>query len=389
LRRLGLIALVSALLLSLGISALAQAIQNVELHGYMQNRFYSTESVSGRFVMERVSLQASAKLGEDGQAYVEMYIHPWLTDTVVGNKYAPPGSTPPAAGTQVTAEEFRTYLESAYVDLPLMGGRIRIGKGRQLNFGMTPSYPNRKISQYGILAETFTQDRIVGAQYARKSGIWDGGMTLFTDQSLGTRNIADIASNTKVVPHIVDKDVPGAVSGKLAVAGRIGVTTPCSRFHISGVTGALNPNQINWIGTAFGLASGENTNTDHNKWGFDAMYKTGSFLAQGEWYTGKFSLVGITGYQILFGYEPKDPGARRAYVRYAALNNDLAPQAPSASNPNALATWPNQQFTLALVQPIRKGVWVEVDWEKNSQRPPAGVSQIKDDVFFLELFTGF
>jgi hypothetical protein len=372
LRRLGLFALVLAVLLSVGGSAYAQAVQNVELHGYMQNRFYSTESVSGRFVMERVSLQASSKLGEDTQAYVEVYLHPWLTDQVVPGKY----------GGSVTTEEFRTYLESAYVDMPLGSGRIRIGKGRQLNFGMTPSYPNRKTSQYGILAETFTQDRIVGAQFAMKKDMWDGGVTLYTDQSVGTRSIGDIAGSTRVVPHLVDKDVPGAISGRLAVAGKVGVTTPCFKFHASAAVGKLDPNQIDFIGTTFGLFSGVNKNRDHNKYGLDASYKRGSFIAQSEWYTGKFSFVGISGYNFLVGYEPKDTSSRRAYIRWAALNNDWAPTTNSAS-------WNNQQLIMTIVQPIRKGIWAELDWEKNMQSPPAGSSQVKNDVLFLELFTGF
>lgn len=371
-RRTGFVAITLLVLLSFAGSAYAQAVQNVEIHGYLQNRFFATESVSGRFVMERVSLIATAKVGENGQAYVEYYIHPWLTDQVVPGKY----------GGSVTAEEFRNYLESAYVDLPMGSGRIRIGKGRQLNFGMTPNYPNRKTSQYGIIAETFTQDRIVGAQFAMKKGMWDGGLTLFTDQPLGTRNIGDIAGSTRVVPHIVDKDVPGAISGKLAVTGKVGITTPCFRFHGSACTGKLNAGQIDFVGTTFGLAAGANKNTDHNKFGFDAQFKRGPMVAQAEWYTGDFSFVKVSGYQFLLGYEPKDTNSRRAYVRWSALNNDWAPTA----NP---ASWANQQFTFGIVQPIRKGVWAELNWEKNMQTPPKGVSEIANDVLFLELFTGF
>lgn len=371
-RRTGLVALTLLVLLSFGAAVFAQAVQNVEIHGYLQNRFYSTESVSGRFVMERVSMIATAKVGDDGQAYVEYYIHPWLTDQVVPGKY----------GGSVTTEEFRNYLESAYVDLPMGSGRIRIGKGRQLNFGMTPSYPNRKTSQYGIIAETFTQDRIVGAQFAMKKGMWDGGLTLFTDQPLGTRNIGDIAGSAKVVPHIVDKDVPGAISGKLALTGKLGITTPCFKFHGSACTGKLNASQIDWVGTTFGLFTGVNKNRDHDKFGFDAQYKRGPIVAQGEWYTGKFSFVEITGYQFLVGYEPKDTTKRRAYLRWSALNNDWAP----STNP---ASWATQQLTLGVVQPIRKGVWAEVNWERNTETPPAGVAEIDNDVLFLELFTGF
>lgn len=369
-RKIGLFVIALALLLSLGSSVLAQAIQNVELHGYMQNRFYAPPSASARFVVDRLSLSASAKLGEDGQAYAEVYYHPWLTDQVVPGTY----------GGSVTTGEFRTYVESAYVDLPVGPGRLRLGKGRQLNFGMTPSYPNRKTSQYGIIAETFTQDRIVGAQFDVKRDMWDGGVTLYTDQSVGRRNIGEFAGAlpTDMVPHLVDKDVPGAISGKLAVAGRFGVNTPCFKIHASGATGGLNRNQIGFIASTFGLFS--TTDTSHSKYGLDATYSSGPFLAQAEWYTGEFSFVGISGYQVLVGYQPKD--GRRAYARWSALNNDWAPTTNAAS-------WNTQQFTLGIVQPIRKGVWAELNWEKNMESPPAGTSSIDNDLLFLEIFTGF
>ena len=179
--------LTAALLLSLAaLPALAQGVQNVELHGYMQNRFYSNEAYSARFVTERVSLSAVGQLGNDATGYIEVYMQPWLTDRSNLPSILSPGNT-------VTAEEYRIYLESAYVDLPLSAGRIRIGKGRMLNFGMTPTYPNRKTTLYGILAETFTQDRVIGAQYDQKLGTFDIGGTLYTDLQVENRGIGDFA----------------------------------------------------------------------------------------------------------------------------------------------------------------------------------------------------
>jgi len=145
----------ACLLMSLATGVVAQTIQNVELHGYIQNRFYVPQAASARFGIDRVSLSAKAAIGETMTGYVEIYHHPNL----------------PAVA---AAEQFRTYIESAYLEAPLGTGRIRMGKGTQLNFGITPAYPNRKTSQYGIIPETFTQDRIVGFQYTQKSGIFDG-----------------------------------------------------------------------------------------------------------------------------------------------------------------------------------------------------------------------
>lgn len=342
----------------------AQTTPSVELHGYMQNRFYAPPSASSRFVSERLSLSAVGKLTPDINAYAELYFHPWITDSVLA------------------AQQFRTYLESAYVDLPLGPGRVRVGKGRQLNFGLTPSYPNRKTSQYGIISETYTQDRIVGAQWSMKKGTVDGGLSLFTDQNLSTRGEGDFAGaipNVDTVPHLVDKDIPGSISGELAVSGRFGFTTPRWQGHVSAMTGQYSATQLGTINTAF--ATPTNTNTDHNKFGVDTIYSAGNFVAQGEWYTGNFSFLGITGYQVLVGYQPKDKD--RWYVRWAALNNDVAPIVGTPT------TYNTQQLTFAYVHPISRGVWIELDYERNLESVPTGGASIDNDLFFVELFTGF
>jgi len=353
---------------------MGQGVQNVQLHGYMQNRIYANPDSTTRIVTERISLSAVGQLGKDATGYIEMYIHPWMTDAVVPNTTTGTGS--------VTAEEFRTYLESAYVDLPFAGGRMRIGKGRQLNFGMTPSYPNRKTTQYGILSETFTQDRITGFQYDQKVGSFDMGASVYTDQDLGTRGEGDFAGSeaTKVVKHLVDKDIPGEISGKLAASAKVGWTMPCWQIHFSGATGKLNTNMLGAINSATAFNTPTNTNTDHNKYGVDAAWSKGALVAQGEWYTGTFSFLKITGYSALVGYQPKN--SRRYYVRYAALNNNVA---PTANAP----TWPTEQLTFGIVQPIRQGVWAELNYEKNMERPGGGAKDVDNDLLFVEFFTGF
>lgn len=351
------VAVVVALMMSLAASLCAQGLQNVELHGYMLNRFYANPDDSARFATERVSLSAVGQLGKDGTAYVEVYYHPWIPSVTA-------------------AEQYRTYLESAYVDLPLGVGRIRIGKGRQLNFGLTPAYPNRKTTQYGILSETFTQDRIQGFQYDVKRGTMDFGASLYTDQPVGTRDIGGYPGQEagKIVKHFVDKDIPSDVTGELAGSVKIGWNTPCLQAHISGAVGKLRQSDANIIAAAYDTTT---TDRDHNKYGADLVYATGPFVAQGEWYKGSFSFLDITGYSVLVGYQPKD--SRRVYLRYAALNNA---RSPLVSNP---LTWDTQQLTFGLVQPIRKGVWAELNYEKNME----SVGSVKNDLLFVEFFTGF
>lgn len=378
-KKLLVIAFVAALLMSLAaIPVLAQGLQNVELHGYMQNRFYANPDYSARFVTERVSLSAIGNFG-DATGYIETYIHPWLTDRTDLPAPLAPGHT-------VSADQFRIYLESAYVDLPMGAGRLRLGKGRQLNFGLTPSYPNRKTSQYGILAETFTQDRITGAQYSYKCAEFDIGATLYSDLQVLTRSIGDFSGANAgpgeigVVKHFVDKDDPANPSGALAASMRVGITKPNFQIHASGMTGGLDQADANFIASQYGIAADVNTDTAHNKYGVDGSYSVGPYVLQAEAYQGNFSFVKISGYQVLLGYQPKNK--QRFYVRWSALNNN---QAPKAAN----TTWDTQQFTVGFVQPIRKGVWVEINFEDNLETPPPGVPNRKNNLLFAELFTGF
>ncbi len=371
---------VAALLMSLAaMPAISQALQNVELHGYMQNRFYANPDYSARFVTERVSLSAIGNFG-DATGYIETYIHPWLTDRTDLPSPVQPGKT-------VSADQFRIYLESAYVDLPFAAGRLRLGKGRQLNFGLTPSYPNRKTTQYGILAETFTQDRITGAQYSFKCKAFDFGASLFSDLQVETRSIGDFwganagPGDIGVVKHFVDKDDPANPSGALAVSARLGITKPNFQIHVSGMTGGLSQADADFISSQYGYSAGDITDKTHNKAGIDAIYTCGPWVLQGEAYQGNFSLLKISGYQVLFGYQPKDKA--RFYVRWSALNNDLAPL--SSNQP----TWDTQQLTLGFVQPIRKGVWVEINYENNMEDPASGTPDRDNNLLFAELFTGF
>lgn len=359
------------LLIASAVGAFAQAIQNVEVHGYMLNRFYAPESGSARVVTERVSLSAQGQLGADGKAYIELYFHPWMTDDVL----------PSSANPRYTLEQYRTYLESAYVDLPLGAGRVRFGKGRQLNFGITPSYPNRKTTQYGIVSETFTMPRIVGLQYAQKFGNFDWGATLYQDYRMGNAKIGYFpnAPSNVFVPHFVNKDDNANLSSNLAGSIKLGLSSPCFSWHVSAAKGKLEAEDIAFIAAQYPSGTSDNSD-DHTMYGFDMMWSPSPFVLKGEWYSGDFSFLNITGYSFLVGYEPKDK--TRFYVRYETLNNDQ----PAVGNPY---TWDTQQLTFGIVQPIRKGVWVELNYEQNMEDPPVGTPGINNNLLFLEVFTGF
>ena len=365
-RRFPAILITAAIMLSLAvIPACAQGLSGVQLHGFMLNRMYFGEGDGAKFANERVSLNASSKVGDDGTAYVEVYFHQWMPDLVVGG------------GTKTAAEQYRTYLESAYVDLPLGAGRIRIGKGRGLNFGITPGYGNRKTTQYGILAETFTQDRLQGFQYYVKKNNMDFGVSLYTDFRIGNRKIGAYPGGpgANVVPHFVDKDDPANISDELGVSAKIGFSKPNFSAHISGARGQFRQDDANWIANQCGFLG--TSDRDHNKYGVDFKYKPGDFMLQGEAYEGNLSFVKVKGYSLLVGYEPA--GKNRAYLRYAAVSNDRAPLI------GLPYTYDLKQLTFGYVVPIRKGVWAEIEYEKNWE----SFDQVDNDLFFVEFFTGF
>ncbi len=346
----------------LGAAACAADFGPVQIHGYMQNRFYANPDSSARFATERVSLSAKAKTGENAETYVEVYFHPQL-----------PNALP--------AEQYRTYVESAYYDMALGTGRLRVGKGRQLNFGITPSYGARKTTQYGIVPETFTQDRTNGIQYYFTQNGWEGGASLYNDLRVGTRGIGDFPGALRTVPHISERDVPGSSTGNLAITAKIGQAMPNIKWHVSYMTGKLIQEDADalpkiWCpGVAF-----VNNDRDHNKWGVDTTYKNGSFFAQAEYYRGKFSCLKIDGLGLTVGYEPAS--GKKAYIRYGQLDNNQ----PSNANPT---TWETQQVILGYVYPIDKTVWAEFQYERNMEDSPAGIPSIDNDLLFVELFAGF
>lgn len=198
------LALAALVLLCVGLSAAlaAEGPPAVQIHGYMQNRGYFGPGANPEFRSERISVSATAALPDDSTGYVEVYYQPWA----------------PASG---------LYLESAYYETALGAGRIRVGKGRNFAFGITPSYGNRKTSNYGIVAEAITQDRIQGIQYLLKKGDLDFGASVHTSRGLGVRNIGEIPGDTlrnptHQVPHLSLRDPDGALRRKLSFSTRIG-----------------------------------------------------------------------------------------------------------------------------------------------------------------------
>lgn len=360
--RKGTVIVLTALLFAVVIGSVVHAVEvapGVKVSGYMQNRLYLAPGANPTFRSERISISATAALPNESTAYVEWYYHPSATGSGL-------------------------YLESAYYDTPIADGRLRIGKGRRLTFGITPAYPNRRTSNYGIFSETFTQDRIQGVQYVTQRGNLDFGISAHTALRLGVRNIGEIPGDTvrnadHQVPHLSLRDLPGDWSRKIEVASRIGSRWNNLRAGASLSVADLDNRDLDFL-KANDLVPVTATDNDRLMWGLDFTYKPSAFVVQGEWADAEASDLSLDGWNILLGWEP--PTGWKFFGRYAEKNIDVAP----TTNPR---TWDVEQIQLSAVQPLGKGLWLQYEYEINRESPPAGIGSVRNNLFFVELFTGF
>lgn len=357
------------------VSCIAHAIDvapGVQLHGYMQNRIYSAPAANPEFRSERISVSATAALPNESNAYVEVYYHPWASSSGL-------------------------YLESAYYDTKLGTGNIRVGKGRRLTFGITPAYPNRRTSNYGIVSEAFTQDRIQGAQYYVSRENLDFGISAQTAYRLGTRAVGEIPGDTvrnagHQVPQLAFRDIPGDLSNKAQVSARVG-----GRWESglkAGVSVSFNTLDARDLTNLTTSSSGNpltpgatpallvpTADDDVLTWGLDATFKKSNLVAQAEYYSSDISELNMTGWNVLLGWEP--PAGWRFYARYGDKTMD---DVIKSTNP---LSWDIRQISLSAVQPIRKGLWLQYEYEINGEDPAGGADSVRNNLFFVELYTGF
>jgi hypothetical protein len=354
----------------------AESTPAVQVHGYMQNRFYFAPGATPEFRPERISVSATAELPSNSTAYVEVYYHPWAS----------------ASG---------LYLESAYYETQLGPGKIRVGKGRRMTFGITPFHSNRKTSNYGIVSEAFTQDRIQGVQYMVQKGTLDAGIALHTGYRLGVRQIGEIPGDTErnklySVQHLCLRD-PASGSGtpdsrqnsKLELSMRIGgrwqnglkagVSAALGRIDDADLKNLTTsaPTNVLTPGGSPPLLPGATSKT-RRVLGFDFTYKhPEGFVAQGELYASKLSSLNYNAWNILVGWEP--PVGWRFFARYAQQNMG------AAANPANPLSRDTRQLSLSALQPLRKGLWMQYELELNTEKP----GKVRNNVFFAELFSAF
>jgi len=395
-------ALVVLLLLTavaIAAAAEAQGPPAVEVHGYMQTRYYVNTTVNATMdsetgviteeqedssvETERISLSGLARLDGGRTAYAEIYIHPTLANS----------------------HESFLYLESCYLDIPAgPGAKFRVGKGRSLAFGIVPAYGNRKISNYSPLAETFTMDRALGIQYTQTRGRDSLAFGIFNSQRPGARLIgvaadsqSDLGSTAwTTVTHLTARDSPTRRSGELEASIRYGRQMGDTNMGFSARGGALDDTDAAYLAGKFGSAyTGNQTRIAY---GVDATYKSAPVYGTLEYYVGSTGGIDHNGWSIQLGAEPKADGTgllgglasvcKGLFVHYGQLDIDV----PAAIGNTV--TWDTTQLSVSYVLPLNNRFgnlpkWIQFEYERNDEEAPGTASEIPNNLFFVELFTSF
>ena len=279
------------------------------------------------------------------------------------------------------------YLEHAYLGiegLPL-NGMLYIGQTRNYAFGLTPSYGNRKTTNYGIVSDAFTHDRILGVQYLGKVDVVDFSAAVYNGYSISYRQAGEGTSNIR---FLADRDSTlGTFQGRdpsdnKEAAARIGMSN-IGGFSVglSGSFGRLSNTDLVFMKT--NVKSDYETRTK-NRFGLDAKYTAGAFLAQGEFYQGKTSELNHNAWQVLAFYKIPYMQDKTidVYARYGTINPDI--EATTSSY-----TWVLKQTVTGIIYYFTKNIWLQTELEFNTEGPRGGIVKIDNDAYFTELFVAF
>lgn len=278
-------------------------------------------------------------------------------------------------------------LEHAYLGikgLPL-NGMMYIGQTRNYAFGLTPTGGNRKTTNYGIVADMFTHDRILGLQYIGKVNVIDFSAAVYNGYAIGNRAAGEGANK---VNFLADRDSTlGTFQGRDAsdnkeVAARFGVSNMGGfSAGVSGSVGRLSAADLTFVKTN---VNADYTEKTKNRFGIDAKYNVGALLLQGEFYQGKTSELSHNAWQglVLYKIPYQQDKTIDVYGRYGVVNPDIEATASSY-------TWKLKQTVAGIIYYFAKNIWLQTELEFNDESPLDGIEKINNDVYFTELFVSF
>jgi hypothetical protein len=217
-----------ALLMMLGtaVTVLAQ----VQVHGFLLARTMVTNTNYAERI-DRYGLRIMQKVDDEFDWLTEIYVHPSEADA-----------------------RSRLYMESAYLNWNLQNRlpwdfSVRIGKGRNFTYGLTPSYSSRRTTDYSLYSEAFTQVRVSGFQtfsYFMDKKV-KLSLALLDPYTLKSRPVPDftLAFGKFINIPICDRDNDtGAVRNRAAVSGRLAYETKILKIGVDGYVSQTGPDKI-------------------------------------------------------------------------------------------------------------------------------------------------
>jgi len=384
--------LVISLLISLFVATASTAVAEVGITTLSSFRFYTPvgdsdttkdESADSTFQLDRLIIMFRGSIKDNIKCVYILYLHPWVTF----NKGEP---------LYLGSCEFSGTLGS-------LKQRLLAGNGLNMNFGIPPSYVNRKTSEYTIVSDMFTHERIVGLQYKCTAEKFNFGISIHNGHKLGTRKAGGLKS--KRLPFTADRGLDLASNfadnnqGK-DITGRVGLTPvkdldigASGSFAIGGLyddgkkwqKGAPVVDDLDFLKANLGIDSEK---TDKIRFGGDLTYKpyietpVSPSLVQGQFYYGITGDLNHMGWQGLVGLTAKEFNTD-LYVVFNQIILDLDKRTASPY------TWDLSQLIVSLVYNITKTMYIRGEYILNLEKAPEGVKaeSVNNDTFFIELVT--
>jgi len=339
------------------------AADPVQVHGFLLARTIVTNNQYSERI-DRYGFQFAQKVDDEFDWLVETYIHPTEADA-----------------------RSRLYLESAYLNWHLKNTvpwdfNVRIGKGRNYTYGITPSYSNRRTTDYSLYSEAFTQMRVVGFQTF--SNFADNkvqlALALINPYAMKSRPVPDFPLGNFINIPICDRDNDMSLNQRVGISGRLGYKDKIA------VLGAINVGVDGYASEtgADKTAGGVKQKNSVTRMGVDAEFKMESgIMAQGQFtmaqtpcdldgnaLNGTEKLLSHNGGEVLVGYEQPKYGL---YARYGVLNYDDKYQALN-------------QIMVSAVYKIRPAIHFRLEALINGEKEDAakGFKKVDNDVIMFE-----
>ena len=395
---------------------------NLKLWGYLRMRYYDDlrRKYSG-FSLEEMTVNLFYKPATYIKAWMNFWIHPNQIGFTPTSKSII-GCDIPTEGNYCIKESLYPsemigylYIERAQAELtlPTLGPlthSLRIGKWYRAAFGIPPAYPNRKISDYSLVSEAFTHDRVIGMDYMLSyNHMINFAASLYNGLAIGARSFGPYDRvEPKSVTIIADREIASVTGGKLAavtdndynkeVSFKLGYQWPAGASYRKEYGGNGKYFQVD----AFGTIGNRLTDADIGylkklnvpeslvpnrkkfRAGADLRLVLGRFSSDAEFFKGWTGGLQTIGYHILGVYKIF-PGRVDFLARYAELDNLVDFSNGKYDSQTFSALWNKRQVQLSLKTYLAKWAWIQTEYYFNLEGPGTPKwNRVKNDVFFIE-----